>query len=240
MTPLSLNNYMDMINIINIMKFFSLVYLSCLSISVYAQDNVCPDIPSPNYQIHFNVSPVTVDYGYSATQLHAMSSHGDPIGLYAGNKDISIQPHVKALNNPQTGAICAKLSDITVNFNYQPQIHIASESQGLSCTMQRVLNHEKTHYAIEMRAVEQLKTQISDIIRNHFNHPFYAQNKSQLEQMLAQQNQQSMQDINAYFNQQTQPYHHQLDTPENYQHEMTYCSDEENRVLFSRLQAEKQ
>jgi hypothetical protein len=208
------------------------------SFSVQAQNIACPDIPSPHYQINFNVMPVSIDYGYSANQLHAMSSHGDPIGLYVGNKDISIEPHVKALTNPSTGQICARLSDITINFNYQPQIHIASESQGLSCTMQRVLNHEKTHYAIEMRAVESLKEHIASLVSPNFNHPFYANNKSDLEHLLAQQNQQSMQNIRQFFEQQTLPYHHQLDTPENYQHEMTYCSDQENNILFSRLQAE--
>lgn len=221
------------------MKKFLLLFL-LFPIMSHAQN--CPTITS-KINIIVSSSPIIYEYRYSSRQIETLFGQNKEqlknflkIGLMNGRVEFKIEPQYEIIKNNNFLATnyCAKAKQIDVKISMKPIIYVAKETQGLQCTFNQVIRHEETHYNIEAKALNTIKNSISAYVTATYNSYVYAQTPDELKNKISIKNKDTLNYLSTLHNQYTEPYHKQLDTPENYTKESNLCPDLEKAILFDR------
>ena len=155
------------------------------------------------------------------------------LGLYQGYKSISIAPEVMKTTYG-SGRVCYTLNDIVVTVAYRPKIFLAVEAMQFQCTKARVYEHELKHHDIDVTALNLLPQFMRNIgYKNYENLNYLSSNKDAIEGQVKAIVDRGIAEIFDFLQAQTKPHHAKLDTNENYEKEMNYCSNEENKRLFT-------
>lgn len=205
----------------------------------YAQD--CPQFRG-NFNVNFKTAPLKYDYTKTSNYLDVTSKkvwdkETFPIGLTTNNKQINLDYSLvttKTINNNQI-LYCSKVKELNLNVYYQPVIYISRETQDLPCTFKRVLNHEHVHYNIEYNALAKLKEQIGSLLISNFDGYIYSASESESRIKMETRQKHTLAYISKFIEQNTSPYHNQIDTRENYDKESASCPANENQILHQRL-----
>lgn len=199
----------------------------------YAQScNISNIIPT----VILNVKPLVLDQSKNVAFLNIASKDigHSPIGMYTADKSIRVLPSFVVKTNRFTNNSCAELSNVKITIDVTPIIYLSVESQQYQCTKNRVYNHEMTHYKIEMDAINRLSPYLRNLASQKYNVLLKGSNEKDISQNLDQINKQVIDSAFDFIKTQTNPFHDQLDTVENYKRESDYCSNLEN-VYLSRL-----
>lgn len=190
---------------------------------------------APKIHVQVTESPIEYQTNYWSSQLPATHYHEFfTLGTFKPSWTIQHRANIRELRYGSQS--CGLVTDVYLEVNFIPTIYIAKEAQQYACTYQRVLNHERTHYSIERRAFALLAGHIENIAQQYYgNVPASFNHNINFDDYLKQQSQYFNQDISNIVNQNSQPYHQQLDTPENYRAESNMCSQQENILLFQTL-----
>lgn len=208
--------------------------LFLFSTPVFAQSVECP-VVEPTYHVTVNDLPITYYNHLSSKQLPlATKSHGgrksDLLGVFEPKIKIATNARAKGLKNKTSS--CLYLSEIHLDLEFKPTIYIATEAQQFTCTHQRTLNHEHTHYNNNHEAFKLMVQNIEPILQKYYgNIPVSYNNQLNLNQVVDSQNESIANEMQAIIDEQATPYDNQLDTIENYTQESKLCSNHENQAL---------
>lgn len=215
-------------------KKLLLIFGLIISTQAFSQTLNC-QAPQPKIHIEVTESPIDYKMNYWSSQLPATHYHEFfTLGTFKPSWTIKDRANIRFFKYGNES--CSFVTDLYLDINFIPTIYIAKEAQQYSCTYQRVLNHERTHYAIERRAFGLLAGNIEHIAQQYYsNLPPSINNNVNFDDYLKQRSHVFNQDISNIVNQNSEPYHQQLDTQENYENESHICSQQENVLLFRTL-----
>lgn len=155
------------------------------------------------------------------------------LGLYQGYKAISVEPKVMKTTYGN-GKVCYNLEDIIIKITYRPKIFLALEAMQYQCTKARVYEHELKHHDIDVTALNLLPQFMKNTgYRNYEALGSLSPNLSERENQARVVIERGINEIFDFIEAQTKPYHSKMDTDANYEKEMNYCSEDENKRLMT-------
>lgn len=155
------------------------------------------------------------------------------LGLYQGYKAISVEPKVMKTTYG-SGRVCYTLEDVIIKITYRPKIFLAIEAMQYQCTKARVYEHELKHHDIDVTALNLLPQFMRNGgYKNYETLNYLSSNSTERENQVRVVVERGIDEIFNFIEAQTKPYHSKMDTDENYEKEMNYCSNEENKRLFA-------
>lgn len=199
----------------------------------------CPN-QTPEYEVNFTQKPITQNFNLSSSQIvRIRDNQGNvqqqaiderTLGLFTDKFEVS----TFALYNYAAVAnqSCKSVRRVIINITFTPNLYVAREAQGFSCTFKRVQEHEMKHFAISTQAFENLKQNISSLIRPYYDTlPIVYNNAQDYQRVFYERSNLVNQTLENYLNTLKLPGNSQLDNRANYLQEEKLCSPEENRTL---------
>ena len=128
------------------------------------------DIAS-KFNIDVVIVPIKYDYSKTSSQIKSIPNiHPDLeyryiLGAYI--PILSLGANYKIMKENSFGKTCTKITSMNVTLKLESTIYLAQEIQPFSCTLNRTLEHEKTHFNFEKESlplgVDYLKKNLESI-----------------------------------------------------------------------------
>ena len=220
------NNYNYKINM------FRLMITIVLSLAL---NNVWADCDITS-KFNINVNTVNIKYDYNKTSAqikkipNIKTNNESQYLLGAYIPILSIGINYQSMRENSFGKTCNKVVSMNVTLNLESTVFISKEIQPFSCTLNRTLQHENTHFSFEKDAlaigIDYLKKNLEPVFsqkiyssENEYNQYI----KGQLE--ILQKN--TLNTIENY----AVKRHNTIDNPDNYKRESQLCSSNEHEMI---------
>lgn len=208
-----------------------LVFLaSCGEASAQEASSACSQ-SAPAISTSVEESPIKYDMDLTSYQL-PKSNYRELMTLGIFKPFVRVEAHARMSGVRYSASSCEKITGLSVVVDFSPVIYVAKESQAFSCTYARVLRHERTHYAIEHRAFEDLAANLPNMAARYFSDsPVDVDGRIDLNAFLRERSSEMNREIGDLIERDSAPYHAQLDNLTNYAKETAECSGSENAAL---------
>lgn len=227
-------------------------YLFLVSFSLFSLLFWLPQIAfsqnCPNQQAHFNVNivtkPVIYDTDHNIQYISSLIGHKKnsftqlnptfyTVGLTMPKKTASVS-FLMQPGKTNDKMFCGKIVSLDFNLSLETVVYISSELKDLTCSYNRIVNHENTHVNIEQKALAKLQKNIGSLLLANFDTVLYAPTMTQLREMFEQRRSELLDNVYKKLKEDTDPMHEAIDTKENYLKESATCPLAEKQELYKR------
>lgn len=210
-------------------RFLAVVCLSFVFNNVWADCDV-----TSKFNINVTVSPVKYDYSKSSNQIKKIpnirTSNESQYLLGAYIPLLSIGLNYQNIRENYFSRTCNKITTMNVHLKLDSTIFIAKEIQPFSCTLNRTLQHEQSHYNFEKQGVEVGVEYLRKSLEPVFSQKFYGSQAQYNNFMRNQMDILQKNTLNLIENYSAKR-HAGIDTLENYRKESQVCSSTEQQMI---------
>lgn len=191
------------------------------------------DITS-KFNINVNVEPVKYNYNYNSVSIKNMPNiktfNESQYLLGAYIPVLSVGVNSKTFREQSFSGTCYKIAEMNVTLRLESSIYLAREIQPFSCSLNRTINHENTHFRFQKEAVDIGVEYLRKNLEPAFSQKFYGSpqefdNFIKKQMTIIQNNTLNIIENNA------RPKHASIDTSANYKAESTVCSNSERDMV---------
>lgn len=211
------------------LRFITTIFLSLFFNNVWANCDI-----TSKFNINVTVVPVKYDYSKTSNEIKRIpnirTSNESQYLLGAYIPLLSIGLNYQTFREESFGRSCSKIASMNVNLKLESTIFIAKEIQPFSCTLNRTLQHENTHFNFEKQGIEVGVDYLQKSLEPVFSQKFYGSQEEFTQSIkrpldILQRNTLNL--IENYSGKR----HATIDTPENYKQESQLCSSAEQQMI---------
>lgn len=210
-------------------RFIATIILSLFLNNVWADCDI-----TSKFNINVNVVPIKYDYEKTSNQIKRIpnirTSNESQYLLGAYIPLLSIGLDYKTLREDSFSRTCNKVAVMNVNLKLESTIFIAKEIQPFSCTLNRTLQHENTHFEFEKQGIEVGVDYLKKSLEPVFSQKFYGSQAEYSQYIKGQLDILQKNTLNLIENYSGKR-HATIDSPENYKKESQLCSSAEHEMI---------
>lgn len=210
-------------------RFITTIILSLFFNNVWADCDV-----ASKFNIDVVISPINYDYSKTSAQIRSIPNiHPDSDSQYilgAYIPVVSIGLNYKGMKEDTLGKTCNKVTAINVTLQLESTIYIAQEIQQFSCTLNRTLQHEKTHFNFEKDSIPAGVDYLKQNFEPIFSQKMYLPQEQYTQYIKGQLSILQQNVLNLIQNSAGQ-LHATIDNKANYQRESSLCSNIEHNMV---------
>lgn len=186
------------------------------------------------FNINVTVSPVKYDYSKTSNEIKRIpnikTSNESQYLLGAYIPLLSVGLNYQNVREQYFSHTCNKIATMNVNLKLESTIFIAKEIQPFSCTLNRTIQHENSHYTFEKQGVEVGVEYLRKSLEPVFSQKFYGSPNEFNQFMKNQMDVLQRNTLNLVENYSGKR-HAAIDTTENYRKESQLCSSAEQQMI---------
>lgn len=210
-------------------RFFTMLFLSFIFNNSWADCDI-----TSKFNINVTVSPVKYDYSKTSNQIKTIpnikTSNESQYLLGAYIPLLSVGLNYQNVREQSFSHTCNKIATMNVNLKLDSTIFIAKEIQPFSCTLNRTIQHENSHYTFEKQGVEVGVEYLRKSLEPVFSKKFYGSPTEFTSFMKQQMDILQRNTLNLIENYSGKR-HSAIDTMENYRKESQLCSNTEHEMI---------
>lgn len=201
----------------------------------FSVNNVWADCDiTSKFNINVNVVPIKYDYSKTSNEIKRIpnikTNNDSQYLLGAYIPSLSVGLNYQGMRESSFSRVCNKVVSMNVTLKLESTIFIAKEIQPFSCTLNRTLQHENTHFNFEKESLEVGVDYLKRSLEPVFSQKIYSSGNEYEQYMKSQLDILQKNTLNLIENNASKK-HAIIDNVENYKKESLLCSSAEHEIV---------